>query len=288
MGSREKAFQFLREVPRLSTVNLAKLPGISRTKKRGYGQNGKERGWGTSARQKMHYGPLGYEGGGTPIQTKPAIERSYNYGRHAVKQFPPITLENLQLAIDTNRIDASKPIDLATLSCSGVFPIKPDKNQFGFNLISNGMDNFKAKVNIEVQWADEQTIAAVERNGGKITVAYYDLHSVSALSAPLKFLRSGVPIPRRLTPPGNLLHMYIDPAKRGYLADPALVAQERKVLAQKYGYEAPKYDDNPELFEKNKDPRQIFYGLEPGWLISIEDQTIFKPKEEQLKQMYST
>ena len=103
-----------------------------------------------------------------------------------------------------------------------------------------------------MQWADEQTIAAVERNGGKITVAYYDLHSVCALSAPLKFLRSGVPIPRRLTPPGNLLHMYIDPAKRGYLADPARVAEEREVLAQKYGYEAPNYDDNPELFEKNK------------------------------------
>ena len=103
-----------------------------------------------------------------------------------------------------------------------------------------------------MQWADEQTIAAVERNGGKITVAYYDLHSVCALSAPLKFLRSGVPIPRRLTPPGNLLHMYIDPAKRGYLADPARLAEEREVLAQKYGYEAPNYDDNPELFEKNK------------------------------------
>ncbi len=52
-------------------------------------------------------------------------------------------------------------------------------------------------MNIEVQWADEQAIAAVERNGGKITVAYYDLHSVVALSSPLKFLKSGQPIPRR-------------------------------------------------------------------------------------------
>ena len=53
-------------------------------------------------------------------------------------------LHNNALYLD--RIDASKPIDMATLSCSGVFPILPDKNQFGFNLISDGMDNFKVKV----------------------------------------------------------------------------------------------------------------------------------------------
>jgi large subunit ribosomal protein L15 len=288
MGSREKAFQFLREVPRLSESNIGKLPGTRTPKKRGYGQSGKERGWGASARQKMYFGPLGYESGATPIQRKVPFERSYNYGRHSVKQFPEISLENLQLAIDTKRIDTSKPIDLAAISCSGVFPINPEKNQFGYNLTSQGMDIFKSKVNIEVQWADEQTIAAVERAGGKITVAYYDLHSVAALAFPLRFLKSGQPIPRRLTPPGNLLEKYCDPASRGYLAHPDLVHQERQVLAQKYGYEAPVYDENDELFKKTKDPRQIFFGLEPGWLISLQDQTIFKPEKQELNEMYST
>jgi len=286
MGSREKAFQFIREVPRISISNLKKLPGIANKKKRGYGQNGKERGWGASARQKMHFGPLGYEQGATPIQRKIPFERSYNYGFHAQKQFPPISLENLQLAIDTQRIDASKPIDMASLCTSGVFFIKPDKNHFGFNLTSEGLDRFEAKVNIEVQWADEPTIAAVERNGGKISVAYYDLHSVIALSSPLKFFKSGTPIPRRLPPPSNLLHMYADPGKRGYLADPQLVQRERQVLAQKYGYQVPVYEE--QLFAKQKDPRQIFYGLEPGWLISLGDKTIFKPNDQELQEIYST
>ena len=56
----------------------------------------------------------------------------------------------------------------------------------------------------------------------------------------------------RLTPPGNLLHKYCDPASRGYLAHPDLLQQERIVTAQKYGYEPPVYDENDELFKKTK------------------------------------
>ena len=111
----------------------------------------------------------------------------------------------------------------------------------------------KARVHLEVQWADEQTIAAVERNGGKITTAYYDLHSVIALSDPYSFLKSGQPIPRRLTPPGNLLKFYINPANRGYLADPAAVEKEKEVLAQKYGYSLPQTPDE-ELYRFHKVP----------------------------------
>ena len=106
-------------------------------------------------------------------------------------------------------------------------------------------------MHLEVQWADEQTIAAVERNGGKITTAYYDLHSVLALADPYNFLKSGQPIPRRLTPPGNLLEFYINPANRGYLADPAAVEKEREVLAQKYGYFLPETGDD-KLFKLKK------------------------------------
>ncbi len=47
-----------------------------------------------------------------------------------------------------------------------------------------GSDCFKAKVNIEVQWASESSIAAVERNGGVITTAYFDFNSVRALVNP--------------------------------------------------------------------------------------------------------
>ena len=148
---------------------------------------------------------------------------------------------------------------MAALCGTGVFFVNPAANQFGFNLTSDGMDLFKAKVHIEVQWANEQAIAAVERNGGKITTAYYDLHSVMALSSPIKFFKSGVPIPRRLTPPGNLLHFYMDARNRGYLAHPDQVQEDKQVLAQKYGYTLPETQDE-EIFKFNKENFN-FYSL---------------------------
>lgn len=52
------------------------------------------------------------------------------------------------------------------------------------------------------------------------------------------------------------------------------------MLAQKFGYELPKIEEDPD-FERltaTKDPRQIFYGLEPGWVVSLKDKAIIKPK----------
>lgn len=51
-----------------------------------------------------------------------------------------------------------------------------------------------------------------------------------------------------------------------------------QVLAQKYGYELPKIENDPkyEMFNETKDPRQIFYGLEPGWVVNLADRAIIK------------
>ena len=55
-----------------------------------------------------------------------------------------------------------------------------------------GVDSFKAKINIEVQWiTSELTIAAIERNGGMITSKYYDLSALNAMCDPMKFFKSG-------------------------------------------------------------------------------------------------
>ena len=53
---------------------------------------------------------------------------------------------------------------------------------------------------------------------------------------------------------------------------------ERLVLAQKYGYELPKIEDDPdyEMLTEKKDPRQIFYGLEPGWVVNLRERVILK------------
>lgn len=184
----------------------------------------------------------------------------------------------------------------------------PDEKQFGFQLNDEGVENFKAKIHIEVQHATELAIAAIERNGGVIRTAYYDTQSLWALKNAEKFFTRGTPIPKRMLPPQDAVEYYTDPKNRGYLADPEAISHERfvsvicdtqmrrsitrvpsvqtQVLAQKYGYELPKIEEDPkyEMFNRVKDPRQVFYGLEPGWVVNLVDKVIMKPilpQEEQ-------
>ena len=74
------------------------------------------------------------------------------------------------------------------------------------------MDRFAARVNLEVQWASEQTIAAVERNGGVITTAYFDIFCVNALSDPKRYFSLGHPVRRTLLCLGAI---HLLPSHRG-------------------------------------------------------------------------
>lgn len=51
------------------------------------------------------------------------------------RQYPPLSLYNLQKMIDLNRIDITKPIDLSTLCNTGLYSIKPEDKHYGVNLI---------------------------------------------------------------------------------------------------------------------------------------------------------
>lgn len=152
---------------------------------------------------------------------------------------------------------------------------------FGFQLTDEGANNFKAKINIEVQHANEFVIAAIERNGGIIRTAYYDQHALLVLKNPEKFFTKGVPIPQRMIPPMDAIEYYTNPKNRGYLADPEAISRERLVLAQKYGYELPQIEKDPSynMLMETKDPRQIFYGLEPGIVVNLKDKCFIKRKE---------
>lgn len=210
----------------------------------------------------------------------------FNIRYRSKRQYPPLSLKTLQLMIDTGRLDASKPIDLAAIANTKVFPIEPSFHHFGVNLTDEGADNFASKVNIEVQWANEQSIAAIERNGGVITTAYYDISCVTALTNAQKWFNEGKPIPRRLHPPADCIRFYSGAENRGYLADPRLVAEDRMKLAQKYGYEVSEISED--YLKETKDPKQTFYGLEPGWIIDLKDKVIFKPtKDSELYKFYT-
>ncbi|KAF4518038.1 hypothetical protein B566_EDAN009271 [Ephemera danica] len=91
-------------------------------------------------------------------------------------------------------------------------------------------------------------------------------------------------------PPEDAVEFYTSAASRGYLADPEQVSQERFTLAQKYGYKLPAIENDPdfEMLTLRKDPRQLFLGLEPGWVVSLRDKLIIKPKDEVLKEYYKS
>jgi len=68
------------------------------------------------------------------------------------------------------------------------------------------------------------------------------------------------------------------------------VSWARFALAQKYGYTLPKIEEDPdyELLTKRKDPRQIFFGLEPGWLVNLAQKQILKPLDPKLQEYYKS
>jgi len=292
----EKALATLRHMPRVAINNLKPHPppalgsnGDKPRAPRKHGRaspGGKMHGWIKNEHKNQYHHRIGFEAFKTPMAYKTKREPSYNYGWESKRQYPPLSLKTLQLMIDTGRLDASKPIDLSAIVNTKVFPIEPSFQHFGVNLTDEGADYFASKVNIEVQWANEQSIAAIEKNGGVITTAYYDISCVTALINPQKWFKEGKPIPRRLHPPADCIRFYSGAENRGYLADPRLVAEERMKLAQKYGYEINEISE--EYLKETKDPKQTFYGLEPGWIVDLKDKVIFKPtKDSELYKFYT-
>lgn len=111
---------------------------------------------------------------------------------------------------------------------------------------------------------------------------------LEVLIKPVPFLMSGEPIPKRLLPGEDLLPYYTDASNRGYLADPDQVQAARLHLAKKYGYTLPDITTDKlfEMLVQRKDPRQIFFGLSPGWVVNMADKKILKPTDEKVLHYY--
>ena len=89
-------------------------------------------------------------------------------------------------------------------------------------------------------------------------------------------------IPRRMVPPESAIPDYADAKKRGYLAKQEDIEREKFVLSQKYGYILPQRDPNDlPLMSAKKEPLQIFYGLNPGWVVNLRKRAIYKPLDGQ-------
>ena len=86
---------------------------------------------------------LGYEASNSPFYTKFQKEMYYK-GHHVRRQYLPMTLETIQLMVDTGRLDTSRPVDLTQLCRTKLIKIDAfDDKVFGVQLTDIGLDNFR-------------------------------------------------------------------------------------------------------------------------------------------------
>ena len=123
----------------------------------GLGKQGGRGGKGQTARSGVRIG--GFEGGQMPLHRR-LPKRGFNKWRP--EKFNEVNLGGLQKAIDEKKVDASKPIDVASLVAAGVLRRPKD----GLRLLGEG--ELKAKVSITVNHASASAKTAVEKAGGAI------------------------------------------------------------------------------------------------------------------------
>jgi large subunit ribosomal protein L15 len=123
----------------------------------GVGKTGGRGGKGQTARSGVAIG--GFEGGQMPLHRR-LPKRGFTKWRR--KDYNEINIGVLQQAIDDKRLDASKPVDVASLVASGVLRRAKD----GLRLLGNG--EIKAKLALTVDHASASAKTAIEKAGGSI------------------------------------------------------------------------------------------------------------------------
>ena len=142
-------------------------PASSRPRKRigrGIGSGkGKTGGRGVKG-QKSRSGVAikGFEGGQMPIHMRLPKRGFNNIFR---KEYAVVNLGQLQAAVDKGTLDAKKPVNGEALVAAGLIHKVGD----GVKVLAKG--EMKAKLTLDVAKASAAAVAAVEKAGGKITVA---------------------------------------------------------------------------------------------------------------------
>lgn len=105
---------------------------------------------------------LGFEGGQMPLFRRLPKRGFNNIFR---KNFAEVNLGRMQKAIDAGKLDIKAVVTLDVLKAAGML-----KGTFdGLRVLAKG--ELTSKVNIEAEGASKAAIAAVEKAGGKITLA---------------------------------------------------------------------------------------------------------------------
>jgi large subunit ribosomal protein L15 len=123
----------------------------------GLGKTAGRGGKGQTARSGVRIG--GFEGGQMPLHRR-LPKRGFNKWRP--KDYNEINVGALQQAIDEKRLDGTRPITAASLVEAGVLRRAKD----GLRLLGEG--ELKAKLDLTVNHATANAMAAVEKAGGTI------------------------------------------------------------------------------------------------------------------------
>jgi large subunit ribosomal protein L15 len=125
----------------------------------GMGKMGGRGGKGQSARSGVRLG--GFEGGQMPLHRR-LPKRGFNKINR--KDWNALNVGDLQGAIDTKRLDVSKPIDIAALVAAGVVRRPLD----GLRILGEG--EIKSKISLTANHVSAKAKEAIEKAGGSINL----------------------------------------------------------------------------------------------------------------------
>ncbi|WKX89295.1 hypothetical protein Q1695_008722 [Nippostrongylus brasiliensis] len=286
----ERALRIVEKSSRVRIQDLRDNVG-ARTSGRQVGKNANQAGHTRGALQHAAKPPLGWIWGNffQPWQRLFPGEKFFNADINIRREYVPLSLVELSRLIDLGWVDPNRPIDVTALCATRKFRIQPKLRQCGFDLTAEGADDFVHKIDVEVQYASQSAISAVERAGGRVRVTYYDPDSLQAAVDPRAWFKSGNPVPARKAPPPSLLEYYTDATNRGYLADADQLVEARKRLAlievfsvgrQKKGQQRDRSTDHQIA------PTQVFHGIPPGAVVSLADKKVFLPTDPVVRDYY--
>ncbi len=141
------------EGARKSRKRVARGIGSGSGKTAGKGQKGQKARSGVAVN--------GFEGGQMPIYRR-LPKRGFK--NHFAKVFAVVNLDTIQKAVDAGKLSANE-INVEALMNANIISKKLD----GVRLLARGAIN--ASINITVNSASKAAVAAVEKAGGKVTIA---------------------------------------------------------------------------------------------------------------------
>jgi large subunit ribosomal protein L15 len=146
---------------------ISDRPGARRGRKRvgrglGSGQGGTSGRGDKGQKSRSGVSLQGFEGGQMPIYRR-LPKRGFN--NIFAKRYNILNVGQLQAAIDAGKLDSKKPITVPILREAGLVGRARD----GVRLLAKG--GLSAKLTIEVSGASKGAVAAVEKAGGKVTIA---------------------------------------------------------------------------------------------------------------------